>query len=155
MGLFKNDESLANLHKCFDNSDPFYIDHDKRKTMYDPCLKNPSIKFGDLSTMEFVKMRKRTKLKLKMLDEAQKEAEMVRNNKINDQETGKEYVASALAVNTQIDDSMVSKDLSDTAERLRQELVEINKNSIEEPTRPYIICLDSASFKFRSSDCYL
>lgn len=131
--------------------------------MYDPNLRRAGTKFGDLYTMEFVRIRKRSKLKLRMMDEIDKEAKSATQQEssvsteddLSCQAEELKTTGANKYLSLDLDDETIEKHLNASVEELKQELRKMNEDKDLKPTRPYIICLDSDNFKFTRGDCYL
>ena len=65
VGLFRKDKVIADCHKKANNCDPYYI-------RFDHSTQELCSKFGDLESMDMIKTRKRASIKLKIMEELEK-----------------------------------------------------------------------------------
>jgi hypothetical protein len=156
VGLFHEDEKLKDIHLYFDTWEPFYVNREEQKVKYDPTLSEVNINFGDLYTMEFVKIRKRSKLKLKLLEEIEQEAERLRKESSDEIEDKKGYPLKIQEIlRRDIDESDIIKEVESTSQSLLTSLQTHNSSWSPSHTQPYLIWLNSESFKFTSTTLYL
>ncbi|CAI2364295.1 unnamed protein product [Moneuplotes crassus] len=150
VGLFKNDELSKDIYKNFEICNPFYVDHDSKKVRYDPTLRSISTEFGDLSTLELVKIRHRSTLKLKLLNEYEEK----KRNEEEDKE--QEYLPLAHKCKQfEVSEETIDKNMDAVIKNLREDLIELNQSGDNTPKCPYIVCLDVDAFKFSKGFCYL
>ncbi|CAI2363701.1 unnamed protein product [Moneuplotes crassus] len=145
VGLFQNDEVTKNMQRSSFTCNPFYIDYESKKIQYDPTLESVSTEFGDLSTMDLVRIKHRSILKLKLFDEYEEKKKNEDRILISD----RKYT------NFQVSDEVIEASMDKVIEELKEDLIDLNQDSDMTPQRPYIICLDAEAFKFSQGICYL